>query len=214
MDIIKIVARQYGIKLEDDQILNMSWSEKVKYLKMNPVTVARQIDYRFTQVFKNVILSGMHPIGEILNYDDRREFQGSGVEHCHGLAHVKDAPRVDIDSDDACTAFVDKYISCSLPDKGKQPELNALVSKLQTHHHTSTCRKQKGVTCRFHAPWPPTEQTLISRAPSKNVKETVKKSKAIINKVLAAMYEIGNLDTTDLKEILEHAHVSPFFTVL
>ena len=43
--IIKSVARQYGEELSDDQINNMDWNTKTKYLKRNPVTVARQIDH-------------------------------------------------------------------------------------------------------------------------------------------------------------------------
>ena len=46
----------------------------VNYLRRNPVTAARQIDYVFKQSWGKVILSGMHPIGQILNFDGRREF--------------------------------------------------------------------------------------------------------------------------------------------
>ena len=53
---------------------SMDWSTKVNYLKRNPVTVARQIDYVFKQLWGKVIFSGMHPIGQILNFDDRRKF--------------------------------------------------------------------------------------------------------------------------------------------
>ena len=52
----------------------MDWSTKMNYLKRNPVTVARQIDDLFQQLWSKVILSGMNPIGQILNFDDRREF--------------------------------------------------------------------------------------------------------------------------------------------
>ena len=44
---------------------------KMNYLKRDPVTVARQIDYLFQQLWDKVILSGMHPIGQILNFDYR-----------------------------------------------------------------------------------------------------------------------------------------------
>ncbi len=48
----------------------MDWSTKAGYIKRNPVTVARQIDYIFRQVFGKVIYSDMHPIGQVLNHDD------------------------------------------------------------------------------------------------------------------------------------------------
>ena len=44
----------------------MDWSAKVNYLKRNPVTVARQTDYVFKQLWGKVILNEIHPIGQIL----------------------------------------------------------------------------------------------------------------------------------------------------
>ena len=141
--IIKIVAYQYGEILTDDDVNAMDWSTKVKYLKRNPVTVARQIDYIFKQVFKKILYSGMHPIGQILNHDDKREFQNRGPEHPHLNIHVMDAPKIDQDEDDEVVEFIDKYISCAIPDKDEYPDLNALVNRVQTHRHTKTCRKKK-----------------------------------------------------------------------
>ena len=43
-------------------------------MKRNPVTVARQIDYVFTQLWGKIFMGGMHYIGQILNFDDQREF--------------------------------------------------------------------------------------------------------------------------------------------
>ena len=60
--------------LTDEQVNAMDWITKVNYLKRNPVIVARQIDYVFKQLWVKVILSRMHPIGQILNFDDQREF--------------------------------------------------------------------------------------------------------------------------------------------
>jgi hypothetical protein len=190
----------------------MTWSEKVKYLKMNPVTAARMFDYRISKLFNCILdVNGIHPIGQILIYDDRREFQGSGVEHCHCLLHVHGAPRIDNDSDETCCKFIDKYITCSLPDKEKQPEMHQLVSTLQTHHHTTTCRKKKGVICRFNAPWPPTEETIISRAPpvkeTEKAKHKIKRSKEIVNKVLAA-FQGMDLDSVCLTQVLDEANVT------
>ena len=51
----------------------MNWFTKMNYLKRHPVTVAREIDYLFQQLGGKVILSGMYPIGQILNFDDRRK---------------------------------------------------------------------------------------------------------------------------------------------
>ena len=69
-DIIQFVARQYGKILTDEQVNTMDWSTTVNYLKRNSVIAARQIDYVFKQLWGKIILSGMHPIGQILNFDD------------------------------------------------------------------------------------------------------------------------------------------------
>ena len=121
----------------------MDWSTKVNYLKRNSVTVARQIDYVFKQLWSKVTLSGMHPTGQILNFDDRREFQNSETEHMHAPIHVVGALRIDENEDSEIVEFIDKYITCALPDETKYPEMSNLVKKVQTHHHTTTCRKKK-----------------------------------------------------------------------
>ena len=117
----------------------MDWSTKVNYLKRNSVTVARQIDYVFKQLWSKVTLSGMHPTGQILNFDDRREFQNSGTEHMHAPIHVVGALRIDENEDSEIVEFIDKYIICALSDETKYPEMSNLVKKVQTHHHTTTC---------------------------------------------------------------------------
>ena len=82
-EIIRILAHQYKEILTDEQVNEMDWSTKVNYLKRNPVTVARQLDYVFKQLWGKVILTGIYPFGQKLNFDDRREFQNRGTEHMH-----------------------------------------------------------------------------------------------------------------------------------
>ena len=78
----------------------IDWGTKVNYLKRNPVTVARQIDNLFQELWGKVILSGMHPIGQILNFDDR-EFQNKGMEQ-------KYAPKIDENNDSEVVEFIDQ----------------------------------------------------------------------------------------------------------
>ena len=167
------------------------------------MTVARQIDYVFKQVWGKVILSGMYPIGQIFNFDDRREFQNRGTGHIHAYP-----THVDENEDNEVVEFIDKYITCSLPDDKKYPELNSLVKKVQTHHHTTTCRKKKGVTCRFNAPWPPSEETLIVRGEEDVDKTKLSESKKTIDKVLSQIPKIDDLSDITEKELLEKGGVS------
>ena len=89
--IIKISPRQFGETLSDEQVQAIGWGIKVSYLKRNPVTVARQVNYIFKQVWGKIILSGMNPIHQVLNFDDCREYQGRGTKHFHAPLHVEGA---------------------------------------------------------------------------------------------------------------------------
>ncbi|XP_066926640.1 uncharacterized protein [Clytia hemisphaerica] len=199
-NIIKVVATQYGENLSDEDVNRMDWSQKIQYFKRNPVTVARQIDHVFNKVFPKMLMNGMHPIGQILNYDDRREFQHrSGLEHVHAQIHIKDAPVIDENDsskDNQVIDFIDRYITCSLPDKEEYPKLYELVNTVQKHHHTTTCRKKSGSRCRFKAPWPPCEETQIIRGKQID-KNDYRASKKILDKVLD---EINNCNS-DLQDV-------------
>ena len=120
----------------------MDWSTKVNYLKRNPVTVAKQIDYVFNILWGKVILSGMHPFGQILNFDDRREFENRGTEHMHAPIHIVDAPKIGENEDSEVIEFIVKCIKCALPNAIKYPEMSNLAKKVQTHHHATTCKNR------------------------------------------------------------------------
>lgn len=72
---MQVVSRQYGEQVSAGLIQNICWYEKLNLLKKNLVTVDRQTDYTFRQLWGKVTLGGMYPIGQILNHDERREFQ-------------------------------------------------------------------------------------------------------------------------------------------
>ena len=145
-EVIKVVAQQYGEALSDTDIASMNWESKRRWLERNPVTIARQRDYIFEQLWGKVILSGLHPIGQGLNYHLRKEMQGRGTAHFHSAIHVKDAPKLDINPYSAFTAFADKYIKCQLSDKDTDPELYEVVSSRQCYHHTRTCKKKQALS--------------------------------------------------------------------
>ena len=82
------------------------------------------------QLWGKVILSAMHPIGQILNFDDQREFQNSGTEHRHAAIYIADAPKIDENGGSEVVEFADKYITCALPDVTKYPEMSNLVKNV------------------------------------------------------------------------------------
>ena len=67
-----------------------------------------------------------------------------------------DVPLTEIDIKNL-VEFVDSFVSVSLDDD----DIKEIVKKVNTHHHTKTCRKY-GVLCRFQFPKYPTLETIIS----------------------------------------------------
>jgi hypothetical protein len=63
----------------------------------------------------NFIKSSCHPIGEVVDFFYRVEFQQRGSPHIHGLFWIKNAPEYGKDSDEDMANFVDSYISCIIP---------------------------------------------------------------------------------------------------
>ena len=124
-------------------------------LKSNPVTVARIFDRRFHVFLKDVILSDANPIGKVKDYFYRVEFQLRGSPHTHCLFWIEDAPVLNDDTDDKVVEFIDKYVSCNLPAKEVDDELNEIISNVQMHSrkHSKSCKK-KGTECRFNFPRP------------------------------------------------------------
>ena len=104
------------------------------------MTAVRHIEYMFQRFFLGIVIGPPHPIGQVLNYVTKKEFQGRGRVHFHIALHVKDASKLDENPDDEIIDFVDKHISCKIPDVKEDKELHELVTTLQTHRHSQTCK--------------------------------------------------------------------------
>ena len=208
VEIIQCIARQYGSTLSDDDVKNLSWKEKVDWIKRNPVTAARMIDDRFRQLFGRILYSGMHPVGQLIDHNERREFQGRGAEHPHGILHVKDAPIFDKDSDEKIVDFIDKHITCAIPDQNQYPELYKLVTTVQTHGHSLTCKKKKGIKCRFNFPAPPSDKTRIVRVTDSDSISLIKSKRKTVDKVLANIMSKNDLSGISLNQILSECEIS------
>ncbi|XP_026121918.1 uncharacterized protein LOC113104784, partial [Carassius auratus] len=159
-ELLQCIVKQEGCQTPIDEL---DWSDRCGMLKRNPVTAARMFDHRFHCFLKDVIMSPAQPIGKIIDYFYRIEFQQRGSPHTHCLFWVENAPQVDREDDDEVAAFVDRYVTCEMPPED-ETEMHEIVSTVQQHskRHAKTCRK-KGTTCRFNFPRPPSENTFISR---------------------------------------------------
>ena len=131
-DMIQTIARQYGIHYSDEQIEALSFEEKSNWLRRNPVTAARHFHYRLNTFFQDFLKSTANPLGEIVDYGIRIEFQARGSPHAHCVIWGKDAPKHGVNSDEKVCAFIDQYITCAVPKT--DCKLKNLVLLLQQHN--------------------------------------------------------------------------------
>ena len=88
-DVIQTIARQYGTTLTEEDVKSMSFEEKSKWLRQNPVTAARHFQYRLNTFFQIFLKSKAHPLGELEDYAIRIEFQARGSPHAHTILWIK-----------------------------------------------------------------------------------------------------------------------------
>ena len=204
-EVIQIIARQYGTILSDEQVSSLSWEEKCNWLRRNPVTAARHFQYCLDLFWNDFIKSKAKPIGEVVDFMIRIEFQARGSPHAHTIVWIKDAPKFGTDRVEEVVEFIDKYQTCAIPDN--DPELHDLV-QLQSHVHSSSCMR-KG-SCRFHIPKLPSPATLISTEPKEEQDRKTKVNWAygIFKQINNITMEINSFENVTLKQLLQIANVS------
>ena len=160
----------------------LSWQEKCRLIKSDPVTCARYFDYRVQVFFREVLKHVSNPVGKIEDFFYRVEFQQRGSPHIHMLAWIENAPVHGRDSDLTIASFIDKYVTC-IKDTGIPDLIN-----YQTHRHANTCKKQGKNICRFNFPLFPMPETTILYPLEANencpdFSEKVEKVTAVLNEL-------------------------------
>ena len=125
--------------------------------------------------------------------------------HAHCLLWVKDAPKINQDSDDDVCRFIDKCITAMMP-KGvleRENDVNIMKSHQNIHIQTTVVETN-------HVVWkPPTSKTVISWEPSEEDKadDIIKYAKDVLQKVqnFLSSSQIANEDLalTDLLQKVE-----------
>ena len=132
---------------------DLSIEEKGTLIRENPVAAVRMFDFRFHKFLKEVIMSPAQPIGKVKDYFHRIEFQSKCSPHTHCLFWIDYEPQFGKSDIQELYEFIDKYITCELPDAETDPELYTIVTEVQTHskNHNPGC-KNKNTECRFGFP--------------------------------------------------------------
>lgn len=144
-----------NIEYSENKAASLSWEQKCKLIKADPVTCARYFDYRFQRFLAEVLFDSSHPVGKIADYFFRIEFQQRGSPHVHMLLWIKNAPNTERNSHKDITDFIDNYLTYS------QDAAESYLVNYQTHRHARTCKKKNKPVCRFGFPILPMPHTII-----------------------------------------------------
>ena len=199
--LLKILGKTVdGMDYDDEKLENLTWAEKCRLIQSDPATCARHFDRQVQLLFK-FLKDDVEPLGPLVDYFYRVEFQQRGSPHIHCLLWIKDSPKIEGDVEDVIE-FIDKYISCSKPTIESNEEISALIAN-QVHRHSHTCRKGRKFQCRFGFPKPPMPDTVILEPlpadMDENKKATHRKVYKIIHEELKAM---GTGEEIDFREFL------------
>ena len=143
----------------NEEIEQMSWSEKCKLISSHPTVCSLYFDNRVKKFYKHILKSPHSPFGKLINFFYRVEFQHRGSPHIHSLLWIENAPHYENNSDEEIIKYIDSIISCEKRDNCN----NNKSIELQIHKHSKSCIKKINNTkkCRFGAPWPPMNETKI-----------------------------------------------------
>lgn len=183
----------------EEEITNMTWQKKCELIKSDPVTCARYFDYRIQQFFIIILKSSSSPVGEIIDFFYRVEFQQRGSPHIHMLLWIKNAPSYPKSSKEVVTEFIDSCITCQYED-----DLKTLIN-YQLHRHAQTCRKKGKDTCRFGFPIPPMKSTeILEPLPEE---EKTMELKVLNSEIVNALQKMKLGDDISFEQFLEMLNV-------
>ena len=144
---------ELGMNLENIDFKHAFGRSFFSAMRADPLLTAIHFERRFKALMKFVILGDKKPLGNVIDYFARVEFQNRGSPHIHMFLWVSDLP-IDINEQSipVIISYINKTICSTIPDEYDDPELHALVKRLQTHHHSPYCSKSNRYSCRFGLP--------------------------------------------------------------
>lgn len=209
-DLLKILGKLVNEKdYTDDDIENLTWQEKCKLIKSDPVTCTRYFNHRVQVFISDVLKSSLAPLGKILDYFYRVEFQQRGSPHIHMLVWIENAPKYGINSNQEISDFVDKHSICQ-----KNDEIPNLIN-IQTHRHAKTCRRKGKKICRFNFPLPPMSRTQVLEPLTESEKEGYQDIANVYERVCALLtYLKINSTEMSFSEFLEKLNLTEDFYII
>ena len=196
-ELFQIIAKTQGLSLTDEEIEALSYNERCSMINLNPVVVAKHFQYRVETFFTEVLLTKANPIGKIVHYALRIEFQIRGSPHLHALIWTSDCPKLTRENKEEYINFIDTHVQAYLPDRKTDSELFELVATYQKHSHSKTCTKYRNVPCRFNFGQFFTKRTIVAEPLPEELDEEVKRS------MLSRRNEILSLVKRTIDKVLD-----------
>ncbi len=204
-EIAKAILAQKGKDITSWDTL--TWSEYCELINSSPVTAVQMFERRVAQ-FVKLMSSECQPLGgKVLDCFLRREMQDRGWPHIHAMVWVDGAPPPEA-GDEEHIKFIEKAISCELPDEDKDHVLHEIVTSVQRHsrNHSRTCFKNKTSDCRFNYPLPIASSTYILRPsePPKGIskKEWQQNASDLVKKVKHFLTTTHDLEQFTVQDVL------------
>ena len=167
------------IKDVNKDIPNIDELSPSALLNKDPVMTSIYIHKRFDALLKFII--DAEPLGKVKSYFVRHEYQTRGTIHFHTFFWIEGAPIIGKNSDAEIASFVQKHITCRLPDKIQEASLLDVVESYQMHKCRPYCLRRfkksknaskvkKGsltnglstkVACRFGFPRPKSKKFVL-----------------------------------------------------
>ena len=143
-ELVLIIAKLNNIPV--DEAMLADYKKRCEILNSNPVLTARHFQYRVETFFKE-ILGENSPLGKLINFVIKTEFQFRGSPHIHAVLWIENPSILSDNNIDDYVLFIERTIRADLPDSNEEPKLYELVSAYQMHAHSDSCRKYKNIPC-------------------------------------------------------------------
>ena len=162
-------------------------------LNKDPVLTSVYIHKRFDALLK--FIQDAEPLGKVKSYFVRHEYQSRGTIHFHCFFWIDGAPVIGKSPDSEIASFIQKHVTCRLPDPVQEPSLLNVVNSYQQHKcrpyclrkfkskNASKVKKQSAlgnksdskVACRFGFPRPKSKKFVLNDVLSSVVARKAKK---------------------------------------
>ena len=84
----------------------MTWQKKSELIQKYSVICVMNFEHMMQLFIHNFIKSSSHPVGEVVDFFYRIEFQQRGSPHIHGSFWIKNGPEYGKDTDEDSAKFV------------------------------------------------------------------------------------------------------------